>query len=109
VDDIHDFRKMRRISKNLNECFVLNGDRNDHRVKAELHEPASKIRMSVRTTSPGVLFYTGDYLDGKFVPGQGVCMETQFFPDTSNHKEFPGTLLRPGDEYFQRTSFTFSF
>jgi aldose 1-epimerase len=108
-NDIHDFRKMRRVSRNLNECFVLNGDKNDDHVKAELYDPASKIRMSVRTTSPGLLFYTGDYLEGSFVAGGGVCLETQFFPDTPNCKEFAGTLLRPGEEFYQRTSFTFSF
>lgn len=108
-NDIHDFRKIKPVRRNLNECFVLNGDRDDDRIKAALHEPASNISMTVRTTVPGLLFYTGDYLTGDFVAGQGLCLETQFFPDTPNRPEFSGTLLRPGQTYYQRTSLGFYF
>lgn len=107
----YDFREMRKINKfyaNLdtgyNECFVLNKDK---QVKAILFEPHSGICMAVTTSFPGLLVYTGDFLTDPFVKNQGICLETQFYPDSPNQAHFPSTLLNPGQEFIHHTQLAF--
>ncbi|MFI5096501.1 MAG: aldose epimerase family protein [Candidatus Acidiferrales bacterium] len=82
-------------------------------VAAEVFEPTSGRVLEVRTTEPGLQFYTGNFLDGT-VPGKGgqlyghrtgFCLETQHFPDSPNHPNFPSTVLRPGQVYRSTTVF----
>src|SRR5437763_1962643 len=83
---------------------------------ARLRDPRSGRVMEVTTSQPGVQLYTGIHLDGKTkgigrVPYQkaaGVCLETQHFPDSPNHPEFPSTTLRPGQTYDEVTVLRFS-
>ncbi len=72
--------------------------------------------MEVITTEPGIQVYTGNWLaeaptgkGGKaFQAHQGVCLETQHYPDSPNHPSFPSTVLRPGEEYTQKTVYRFT-
>ena len=83
---------------------------------AELFDPKSGRVMKVSTTEPGVQFYTGNYLDGTitgkggkvYKKNFGVCLETQHFPDSPNHPEFPSTVLQPGKTYRSSTIYAFS-
>ena len=57
---------------------------------------------------------TGNFLDGSLVSGDityvknaGICLETQHFPDSPNHADFPNTILRPGEKYFTKTVYKF--
>jgi len=62
-----------------------------------------------------VQFYTGNFLDGTLTGKGGVvyrrrnglCLETQHFPDSPNRPSFPNTILRPGDVYRSRTVWKF--
>jgi aldose 1-epimerase len=80
-----------------------------------LHPSSGRI-MSVRTTEPGIQFYSGNFLDGTLIGKDGVayqkrygfCLETQHFPDSPNKASFPSTILRPGEEYRSRTVYGFS-
>jgi aldose 1-epimerase len=82
---------------------------------AELSDPASGRMLTVSTTEPGIQFYSGNFLDGLFVGrgGQaverrsGCCLETQHFPDSPNHADFPSTVLRPGETLRSVTVFAF--
>jgi len=83
---------------------------------ARLTDPKSGRTMEIRTTEPGLQFYSGNFLDGT-ITGKGghvygkrtaLCLETQHFPDSPNHANFPSTILRPGDTYESRTIFRFS-
>ncbi len=83
---------------------------------AELYDPKSGRVMKVSTLEPGVQFYTANYLDGT-VTGKGgkvykknfaLCLETQHFPDSPNHPNFPSTVLRPGETYRTTTVHEFS-
>jgi aldose 1-epimerase len=83
---------------------------------ARLTDPKSGRTLEVRTTEPGVQFYTGNFLDGT-IKGKsghvyglrtGLCLETQHFPDSPNQKNFPSTVVRPGKAYESRTIFAFS-
>ena len=82
---------------------------------ARLVDPSSGRTMDVATTEPGVQFYSGNNLDGSAVGKSGhvyarrtsLCLETQHFPDSPNHANFPSTILRPGERFQSRTVFTF--
>jgi aldose 1-epimerase len=95
--------------------FVLNGQRGMMRLVAEVHDPKSGRAMQVRTTQPGMQFYTGNFLNGTlrgkggkvYNRRYGFCMETQHFPDSPNKPAFPSALLKPGEQYLTQTSYTF--
>lgn len=93
--------------------FVLNGS--GLRLTAELRDQASGRLMKVYTDQPGVQFYSGNSIDtpelGKAgVPyrfRQGLCLETQTFPDGIHHPNFPSCVLEPGEAFDSRTIFAF--
>jgi aldose 1-epimerase len=82
---------------------------------ARVVEPTTGRTIEVSTTEPGIQFYAGNFLDGTITGKQarvykrryGFCLETQHFPDSPNHANFPSTTLRPGEEYASRTVFKF--
>ena len=82
-------------------------------IAAEVFEPSSGRVLEVLTTEPGIQFYSGNFLDGT-VRGKGgqlyghrtgFCLETQHFPDSPNHQNFPSTELKPGKVYRSTTVF----
>ena len=98
--------------------WVLNrGDAADDALvlAARVVEPTSGRTLEVRTTEPGVQFYSGNFLDGRLTGKSGrpypfrggFCLETQHFPDSPNQPAFPDTVLRPGEELHSRTEFRF--
>lgn len=66
------------------------------------------------TNQPGVQFYTSNTLRavGKggaaYGPYSGLCLETQGFPDSVNHPQFPSQIVHPGETYLHRMLFKFS-
>jgi aldose 1-epimerase len=83
---------------------------------AELYDPGSGRVMKVSTDQPGIQFYSGNFLDGT-IKGKGgipyqlhaaLCLETQHFPDSPNHKDFPSAELKVGQRYHTVTVFSFS-
>lgn len=83
---------------------------------AVVTEPTTGRRLETWTTEPGCQFYSGNFLDGT-VHGNGgatygkhhaFCLETQHFPDSINHENFPSTVLRPGETYSSTTEYRFS-
>jgi len=82
---------------------------------ATLEDPGSGRTLDVSTTEPGLQFYSGNFLDGTLTGKGGrvyqkraaLCLETQHFPDSPNHPDFPSTVLRPGARYRSQTVFTF--
>lgn len=85
------------------------------RLAARLRDPGSGRVMEVRSTEPGLQFYSGNFLDGSdvgrggavYAKRTGLCLETQHFPDSPNHPEFPSTVLRPGETYRSTTVYRF--
>jgi len=71
--------------------------------------------MDIATTEPGLQFYSGNFLDGTLKGKSGrpyarrsaLCLETQHFPDSPNHPDFPSTILQPGTSYDSKTVITF--
>ena len=85
-------------------------------VAARLRDPSSGRQLTVATTEPGVQFYSGNFLDGtlygtsgrEYRQSDGLCLETQHYPDSPNHANFPSTVLRPGQTYATSTVYAFS-
>jgi aldose 1-epimerase len=83
---------------------------------AEVYEPTSGRVLQVLTTQPGIQFYSGNFLDGTvrgkggvlYAHRTGLCLETQHFPDSPNHANFPSTELKPGQTYHSTTVLRFS-
>ncbi|GAA4106102.1 aldose epimerase family protein [Actinomadura miaoliensis] len=102
------------IGRGYDHNFVLDGRGLRH--AARVTEPVSGRVMDVRTTEPGVQFYSGNFLTGRLVgtggrayrQGDGFCLETQHFPDSPNQPRFPSTVLRPGQTYDTTTVYSFS-
>jgi len=83
---------------------------------ARVYEPTTGRVLEVSTTQPAVQFYTGNFLDGTVTGKQGhvykrrfgLCLETQHYPDSPNHPDFPTTILKPGETFRSKTVFKFS-
>jgi aldose 1-epimerase len=121
-----DFRVPTPIGKNIKAIkadpqgydlnYVLRGEAGELRAAAEVREPKSGRVMKVRTTEPGVQFYSGNFLDGKqkgkggvkYSQYAGFCLETQHYPDSINQKAFPSVVLEPGKTYTHTTVYAFS-
>ncbi|MBM1106458.1 galactose mutarotase [Aurantibacter crassamenti] len=67
---------------------------------ANLYSKKSGISMEVSTNQPGVVVYTPSHFSG-------ICFETQNFPDAPNKKHFPNSILRPGENYSNKSKFKF--
>ena len=83
---------------------------------ATLHEPTNGRVMEVWSDQPGIQFYSGNFFDGKVSGKYGkkqnyreaLALETQKFPDSPNHPDFPSTRLDPGETYMQTCIYKFS-
>ncbi len=80
----------------------------------EISGELSGITMEVYTDLPGVQVYAGNFLNGEIGKGgvsyqkrQGICFETQHYPDAINHKNFPSPVLKAGEVYQTRTTYRF--
>jgi aldose 1-epimerase len=103
-----------KFGKGYDHNWVLQRkDKGGLQLAAEVFEPTSGRVLEVLTTEPGIQFYSGNFLDGtaRGRGGQlyghrtGFCLETQHFPDSPNHPNFPSTVLKPGQTYRSTTVF----
>jgi aldose 1-epimerase len=101
-------------SRRYDHNFVLNRREGDEALTfaARVRELRSGRTMEVWTTQPGVQLYTSPLTAAAAnepTPRVGfLCLETQHFPDSVNHPEFPSTILRPGQTFRSITEFRFS-
>jgi len=95
--------------------WVLDKTGKDLTQAAVISSPQSGIEMEVWTTEPAIQFYSGNFLDGT-ITGKGgkiyeqrsaFCLETQHYPDSPNHPNFPSTVLKPGEKYEQTCIYKF--
>lgn len=107
--------QMRR-ARGYDHNFVLNKPTaGDLSLAARVHEPRTGRILEVLTTEPAVQFYSANTFSGALVgcgggtyrQTDGFALETQHFPDSPNHPEFPSTVLRPGDVFRSRTVWRF--
>jgi aldose 1-epimerase len=125
-----DFRHQKTIGRDISNddinlkrgrgydhCFILNQVKpGELSLAAEACSPGGKHSMRVFTTQPAIQLYTGNFLDGT-LKGKGrvfnrraaFCLETQHYPDSPHHPEFPSALLKPGEEFHETTALDFGF
>ena len=103
--DLYADHEQLKWNKGYNHCYVLKTEKSPDMVEpARLSEPTTGRSLTVKTDLPSVLLYTAGYY---VHPDTAVCLETQYYPDTPSHPDFPSCLLRPGEEYRQTTVFRF--
>jgi aldose 1-epimerase len=119
-----DFTEPRKIGERIKQLhagydnnFVLRNQSGQLALAAKVHDPESGRVMEVLTTEPGVQLYTANWFDGENLEGKcgkihmnhtAFCLETQHYPDSMNHPEFPDVILRPGEKYRSTTVWRFS-
>ncbi|WP_409056009.1 aldose epimerase family protein [Streptomyces sp. SYP-A7185] len=115
--DIRDSHEQLVTAKGFDHNWVLDkGITRQPEHFATLRDPASGRTLKIATTEPGVQFYSGNFLDGTLTgpagrtyrQSDGLCLETQHFPDSPNRPAFPSTVLRPGETYRSSTVHGFS-
>ena len=105
-----------KVDGGYDHCYIINKNPDDMSLIARVHEETSGRIMEVYSTEPGVQFYSGNFLDGSIKGKNGImyekhfgfCLETQHFPDSPNQKDFPSTILYPGESYTYSTIYEFS-
>lgn len=124
-----DLRKLTTVAEGINSDYdqivygcgydhnwVLKTNGKDIEKIAEVFEPASGRVMEVYTNKPGVQFYSGNFISSEelgkggvsYGKRTGLCLETQFYPNSVTHKHFPSPILRVGQEYNFTTIYKFS-
>ncbi len=123
-----DFRKATKIGKRVEELtgtaalgydhnYVLNAPAEGKplRFAAALFDKQSGRRLRIMTTEPGLQFYSGNFLKGQagksgktYAHRSAVCLETQHFPDSVNHPDFPSIILKPDGKFESQTILSFS-
>ena len=113
-----DFNIAKKISRDIagtgngyDHNFVLNSGDHELALVAVLTDPGDTLSMQVYTTEPGLQLYTGNLLNGSLTNRDGksigmhaaLCLETQHFPDSPNHPDFPATVLQPGEIFTSET------
>jgi aldose 1-epimerase len=104
-----------RFGGGYDHNFVLRRQGSGLQRAALVSEPTSGRTMEILTTEPGLQFSSANRLDTTVVGKAGhvydrrtgFCLETQHYPDSPNHPNFPSTMLRPGEEYRSQTVFVF--
>ncbi len=122
-----DFRSKKPVGRDIGEDYealifgngydhnwVINGE--GYRKAAEITGEKSGITMEVYTDRPGVQVYSGNFLNNE--PGKngavyqkrdGICFETQEFPDAVHHENFPSPVLKKGEAWETETAYKFIF
>lgn len=119
-----DFTSPRKIGERINQLykgydnnFVLRNQSGKLALAAKVIDPKSGRILEVFTTEPGIQLYTANWFEGENLIGKNgkthlnhsaFCLETQHYPDSMNHPEFPDVILRPGEVYQSETVWKFS-
>ena len=115
ADTRWDFRALRPIAGDYDNCFLLSGKHGDMKQALRLRDPASKRTLDVWTTERCVQIYTAWHWepsvvsrDGPINRSQAFAIEPQNIADAPNHPNFPSSILRPGETYRNRMEWRFS-
>ena len=113
---IYDDNEQLKFGKGYDHSFVVKGRAGDLRPAAKVYDKNSGRIMEVLTTQPAVQLYIGNNLNTSYVGKDNkvydkyyaVCLETQHYPDSPNHPDYPTTVLRPGEKFSETTIYGFS-
>jgi aldose 1-epimerase len=105
-----------KLGRGYDHNWILNRSGSGLEFAGRVSDPKSGRIIEVLTTEPAIQFYTGNFLDGSF-HGKGgkpyqhrgaLTLETQHYPDSPNHPDFPTTTLKAGEHFDSTTVFKFS-
>ncbi len=117
-----DFRTSKTLGRDIastgggyDHCLVIDEEcSGEGSPFAVLKEPERGRCLSMWTSMPGVQLYTGNMLNGVkgkngsvYGPSDGLCLETQYFPDSPNRVDYPSCLAEPGRTWRHYTSYQF--
>ncbi|MFM7135656.1 MAG: aldose epimerase family protein [Planctomycetota bacterium] len=95
--------------RGVDHAYVLRGWKPDGvlRTAAVLRDPGSGRALEILTDQPSIQVYMGNFLDGSLTgkadaiygPNAAICLETQKFPDSIHHADWPSVRLEPGQTY----------
>ena len=114
--DVTDFNNEQvKFGDGFDHNWVLRTKGDINQVAARLSSPLTGITLTVYTDEPGIQVYTGNFLDGTVKGKKGiaypkrasVCLETQHYPDSPNHPQWPSVILKPGHVYHSHCIFQF--
>ena len=96
-----------KVKGGYDNCYIIRGGGGAPALAARVVEPTTGRVLEISTTEPAVQFYTGNFLDGTitgkagkvYKQHYGFCLETQHYPDSPNHPEFPSAVLQPGQVF----------
>jgi aldose 1-epimerase len=105
-----------QIANGYDINYVIDKNEGGLAFAASAYEPESGRLMEVFTTEPGVQFFSANHFNGAetgksgvaYAKRTGFCLETQHFPDSPNHPDFPTTLVNPGEVFRTKTIYKFS-
>jgi len=130
-----DFQEPKPIGRDINadmECLKIAGgydhnyvldldidEEDEMDLVAILYDPKSGRKMEVYTDLPGMQLYSGNFIDGSKDPNpgkggviykkrDGVCFETQFYPNSCNIPTFPTCIFREDEAFDYCTVYSFS-
>lgn len=110
-----DFEQL-KITGGYDHNYVIDKEDEGLTLAAELNDKKSGIKMQVYTDCVGIQFYAGNFLNTAmevckegtvYKKREGLALETQYFPNTVNEKNFPGCILKAGEKYDTTTSYKF--
>ena len=96
--------KQLKIANGYDHCYVLG---KESEIAVEISDKKSGRKLTISTNQPGVQLYSGNHLSEKFNQNQGLCLETQHFPDSPNNDKFPITKLIAKEKYYSETTYVF--
>lgn len=109
-----------RFGNGFDHNWILNTNGDDTQVAASLYSEKTGILLEAFTNEPGMQVYSGNFqgIDGeqdkvrkggvKYPQRPSVCLESQKYPDSPNHPEWPSPYLQPGEKYYSHLVFKFS-
>lgn len=113
IDD-YTFEQL-KLADGYDHNWIFNTPGNMDTLACKVIAPSTGIVLEIYTVEPGIQFYTGNFLDGTLTGKKGIvyskragiCLETQHYPDSPNHPNFPSTVLRPREKYTSRCIYKF--
>ncbi len=112
-----------KLGAGYDHCWVIDHHGSAPELVARIHDPSTGRTLEVLTTEPGVQLYTANFMPHVQEPAEkqlqgksgrlyhyrdAFCLETQHYPDSPNHPDFPTTILRPGQTLASTTIYRFS-
>lgn len=111
--ELKNFSSSKRIGNTfVDDTFILK----EGRIKAKVYDPDANLEMVFKTNQPAVVVFIPKNLPTNWKYNTSIaqefpsiCLEAQNFPDAPNHSHFPSAVLEPGETYYNKISYTFSF